>query len=390
MRFQLLLIFLLSLCLRIEGRPVQAQEGSPAQGYQPETDTLRLSGEAHLRNVRQLTFGGNNAEAYWSYDGDRLIFQSDWRQINGQGCDQQFIMSSAGAHSTDEKEYTLVSTGEGRTTCGYFLPDGRLLYASTHAGNSACPTPPEAEPGVYAWPLYDTFDIYITESDGSNPRVLIGGDGYDAEATVGPDGRYIVFTSTRNGDIDLYRYDMETQEILQLTDTLGYDGGAFFSSDGSRIVWRASRPEGDDADQYRELLGEGLVQPTEMDLFVANEDGSNPRQVIDLPGANWAPFFHPSGEKILFSSNHHRLDEGGRFFDLFMVNVDGSALTQITHGGVFNSFPMFSPDGTRLVFSSNRNNAREPSRDTNVFVADWIDEPEEVDIAFEEIQPTRP
>lgn len=365
-------------------RAAHAQDDAPSRDYQPGADTLRLAGEVHLRNIRQLTFGDNNAEAYWSYDGEHLIFQSDWRRINSQSCDQQFVMSADGARSANEKEYSLVSTGEGRTTCGYFFPDGRLLYASTHAASNACPTPPESDPGVYAWPIYDTYDIYIAEADGSNPQILIGGEGYDAEATVSPDGRYVVFTSTRSGDLELYRYDVETNDILQLTDELGYDGGAFFSPDGSQIVWRASRPEGEEADTYRDLLGQGLVQPTEMSLFVADADGSNARQVIDLPGANWAPFFHPSGEKIIFSSNHHRLDEGGRFFDLFMVNADGSDLEQITHGGIFNAFPMFSPDGTRLVFSSNRTRNREPSRDTNVFVADWVEDPKAIDITFRE------
>ncbi len=206
----------------------------------------------------------------------------------------------------------------------------------------------------------------------------------DAEATVSPDGRYVIFTSTRSGDLDLWRYDMETSETIQLTNTLGYDGGAFFSPDGSKIVWRASRPEGEAAANYRDLLSRDLVEPSQLDLYVADADGQNAYRVTDLPGANWAPFFHPSGERILFASNHHT--EGGRLFDLFLVNLDGTGLEQVTHSGTFDAFPMFSFSGDRLVFASNRNATRTPSRDTNIFVADWVDTPESVDSTFQTIE----
>jgi Tol biopolymer transport system component len=363
-------------------------DDGPASGiseaYDPATDSLRFAGEVHLRNVRQLTFGGNNAEAYWSFDDDQLIFQSDWAQINPQGCDQQFLMNADGTALGDSTQYLLVSSGEGRTTCGYFLPDDRIVYASTAAGDPACPTPPETAPGVYAWPLYPDYDIYVANKDGSNRELLIGSEGYDAEPTVSPNGRYIVFTSTRSGDLDLWRYDLETGETLQLTNSLGYDGGAFFSPDNSQIVWRASRPEGEDAERYRDLLMQNLVEPSRLDIYVADADGSNVRRVTDLPGANWAPFFHPSGERIIFASNHHT--EGGRLFDLFLVNLDGTGLTQVTHSGTFDAFPMFSFSGERLVFASNRNLARAPSRDTNVFVADWVETPTAVDSTFQTIE----
>jgi Tol biopolymer transport system component len=343
--------------------------------YDPAADSLRFPGEGHLRNVRQLTFGGNNAEAYWSFDDDRLIFQSDWDAINPQGCDQQFVMDAEpGA------DYTLVSTGRGRTTCGYFLPDGRVLYASTHAAGPACPTPVSSTMGRYVWSIFPEYDIYVAGADGTDPEVLVGGPGYDAEATVSPDGRYVVFTSTRDGDLDLYRFEIATGEVVRLTNTLGYDGGAFFSPDSRRLVWRASRPEGEDAARYRELLAQHAVEPGALNLFVADADGANVRQVTDLPGANWAPFFHPSGEKILFASNHH--GAGGREFALFMVNVDGTGLEQVTHSGTFEAFPMFSFDGTRLVFASNRRADRQPSRETNIFVADWVEAPEAVDEGF--------
>jgi len=348
---------------------------APAAGAGADTDSLRFPGETHLRNVRQLTFGGNNAEAYWSPDGERLIFQSDWDAINPQGCDQQFVMRVDGQPIAGDRRYDLVSTGLGRTTCGYYLHDGRVVYASTHGSSPACPTPASSEMGRYVWSIFPEYDIYVAGADGSSPRVLIGGAGYDAEATVSPDGRYVLFTSTRGGDLDLWKHDLETGETTQLTNTLGYDGGAFFSPDGSMIVWRASRPTGDAADSYRRLLGENAVEPSELDLFVARSDGSEARQLTDLPGANWAPFFHPSGRRILFASNHHALDGpgGGREFAIFSIGLDGTGLEQITHSGTFEAFPMFSPDGTMLAFSSNRRADGEVSLETNVFVADWVE-----------------
>lgn len=356
--------------------------GPRATDYDPAADSLRFAGEVHLRNIRQLTFGGNNAEAYWSFDDAQVIFQSDWSRINSQGCDQIYVMEPVA-----DPEYRLVSTGKGRTTCSYFLPEGRVLYASTHAALDACPPPVERR-GRYVWPIYDTYDIYTSQADGSDVQLLIGGEGYDAEATVSPDGKYIVFTSTRSGDLDLWRFERETGALLQLTSELGYDGGAFFSRDSRMIVWRASRPAGEQADTYRSLLSEGLVEPGAVNVFVASIDGSGARQVTDLPGANWAPFFHPDGTKIIFSSNHESAAGGGRpVFALYMVGIDGSGLVKITHSNTFDAFPMFSFEGTRLLFSSNRNASRTPSSDTNVFVADWIETPEAVDSSFAGLRP---
>jgi len=357
-----------------------------SEDYNPQTDSLRFTGEQHLRNIKQLTFGGNNAEAYWSFDDRQLIFQSDWDKINPQGCDQMFIMNADGSSLPNGEQYKLVSTGYGRTTCGYFLKDGRIVYASTHEADSSCPESVMFKDGKYVWPIYDSYDIYVADSDGSNLQKLIGGEGYDAEATASPDGKYIIFTSTRSGDLELWRYELKTGEYLQLTDELGYDGGAFFSPDSRKIVWRASRPKGQAAADYRELLAQGLVEPKELNIFVADIDGKNIKQVTDLPGANWAPFFHPSGRKILFCSNYHSQEYGGRLFDIFMINLDGTGLEQITHSGTFDAFPMFSIDGKKLVFASNRNVDRMESRVTNIFVADWIDEPTEVDVNFKSIK----
>ncbi len=341
--------------------------------YDMAADSLRFEGEPFFRNIRQLTFGGNNAEAYWSADSKQLIFQSDWSEINSQGCDQIYVMNADGSNvNPDGTKYDLVSTGRGRTTCAYFLDEDRIVYGSTHEANAACPPPVfRSTTGKYVWPVYDSYDIYTANQDGSETELLIGGPGYDAEATVSPDGRYVIFTSTRSGDLELYRYDVETKETLQLTTELGYDGGAFFSPDSKKIVWRASRPTGEAAADYKELLANGLVEPTELNIFVADADGSNVIQVTDLEGANWAPFFHPDGKSIVFTTNHHMMETDPRVFDVFTVGVDGTGLKQVTKSGMFDGFPMFSPDGKQIAFSSNRNNGG--TSDTNVFVAEWVD-----------------
>lgn len=359
-----------------------SREAGPA-AYDPDSDSLRFAGETHLRNIRQLTFGGNNAEAYWSPDGTQLTFQSDFSGLTGQGCDQIFVMNADGSARPSGRHYDRVSTDTGRTTCSYFMPDGRVLFASTHAAAPECPAEVMFEDGRYVWPVYPEYDIYTANQDGSDVKPLISGPGYDAEATVSPDGRWVVFTSTRSGDLELWRYDLHSGEVLQLTDGLGYDGGAFFSHDSQKIVWRADRPGEEEAEVYQSLLERNLVQPSELDIWVANSDGSEAVQVTSLEGANWAPYFHPDDRRILFTSNHHTMAEGGREFDVFMVSLDGSDLVRITHSGTFDAFPMFSPDGTRLVFASNRNASRTPTRETNIFVAEWVDQPTDVDLGFD-------
>ncbi len=352
--------------------------------YNPSTDSLRFSGEHHLRNLKQLTFGGNNAEAYWSFDSKQLVFQSDWEEINLQGCDQIFVMNADGSELTNGNKYQLVSTGKGRTTCAYFLKgDKKIVYASTHETDENCPETQMFVDGKYVWPIYSSYNIYSANPDGTDQQILISSDSYDAEATVSPDGKYMIFTSTRTGDLELWRYEFASGNLLQLTDKLGYDGGAFFSHDSKKIVWRASRPVGEAEAQYKELLVQGLVEPTALNIFTADIDGKNVVQVTDLAGANWAPFFHPSDKKILFCSNHHSQKEGGRLFDIFMVDLDGGNIEQITHSGTFDAFPMFSPDGKRIAFASNRQADGNPTRATNVFVADWIEKPEKVDTEFQ-------
>ena len=164
--------------------------------------------------------------------------------------------------------------------------------------------------------------------------------------------------------------NIDGTDVKQITNELGYDGGAFFSPDGSKLIFRASRPKTEeDIKIYKDLLAEELVMPTDMELFICNADGSDMRQLTDMGSANWCPFFHPSGEKVIFASNH--ASEKGYPFNLYMINIDGTGLEQISEDGVFDAFPVFSNDGKHLVFSSNRNNGG--GRDTNLFVAEWKD-----------------
>lgn len=248
------------------------------------------------------------------------------------------------------------------------MPNGKdILYASTHAANDSCPPVPHIK-GKYLWPVYDSYDIYVADPKGKIIKQLTNTPGYDAEATVSPKGDKIVFTSTRSGDIELWVMDIDGKNVKQITNELGYDGGAFFSPDGKKIVYRASRPKTEEeVKEYKEFLSQGLVAPTNMEIFVCDADGKNVQQITRLGKANWAPFFHPSGKKIIFSSNHH--SQKGYDFQLYMINLDGTGLEQITNQSLFNAFPMFSPNGKKLIFSSNRNNGG--TRDTNLFIADW-------------------
>ena len=340
--------------------------GDAAAEQKPSVDTLKLEGESHLKNVNQLTFGGDNAEAYFSYNNEYLIFQAS-NENWGASCDQIFYMPISGYKG---EKPPMLSTGLGRTTCSYFLPgDTTILYASTHKGSEECPEVPRSVDGKYVWPIYESFDIYVADLQGNILKQLTNQPGYDAEATISPDGKKIVFTSTRSGDLELYTMNLDGSEVTQVTDQLGYDGGAFFSPDSKKLVFRSSRPKTEEAiNNYKSLLAKGVVQPTDMEIYTCNVDGSDLQQITNLGNANWAPYFHPSGEKILFSTNHHA--QSGRQFNIFSINLDGSGLQQITFDKTFDAFPMFSPDGTKLVFSSNRNNGG--GRSTNVFIADWV------------------
>lgn len=337
---------------------------------QAVSDTLHYADEKHFKNIQQLTFGGDNAEAYWSYDGKKIIFQRT-NAKEGILCDQMFIgnIPAAGEKFT----YKMVSSGKGRTTCGYFLPDGKhVVYASTHLGADTCPPPPDRAKfgNRYIWPVYESYDIFLATTDGKIVKQLTEEPGYDAEATLSPDGKTMLFTSIRNGDLDLYTMDLKTYKVKQLTTELGYDGGAWFSPDGKKIVWRASRPKTpEEIKEYKELLAQGMVAPTKMEVFVANADGTDVKQVTQLGQANWAPNFTPDSKHIIFCSNHEY--KRGFPFNMYLVNLDGSGLEKISRDKGFDAFPMFSPDGKKIIFASNRNNGG--TRDTNLFVADWLE-----------------
>ena len=324
-------------------------------------DQLGLPGEKHLRNIKQLTFGGENAEAYFSADGKQLIFQST---RDGRACDQIYTMN------VDGSNVKMISNGEGRTTCSYFFPGGkRVLYSSTHLGDKQCPPRPDYSRG-YVWAVYPNFDIFTANPDGSSPKQLTTTPGYDAETTITLDGKKLVFTSKRDGDLDIYSMDADGKNVKRLTNELGYDGGPFWSYDGKQIVYRAHHPKTDDAKaEYTALLKDNLIQPSVLEIWVMNADGSNKRQVTSNGKANFGPYFFPDGKRIIFASNID--DPRGRNFDLYMINVDGSGQERITFSPAFDGFPMFSPDGKKLVFASNRN--AKVQGETNVFIADWVE-----------------
>jgi Tol biopolymer transport system component len=333
-------------------------------------DTLQYPSETHLKNVQQLTFGGDNAEAYFSFDNKWIIFQRT-KANEGILCDQIFIGKVP--KQGEKFEYKMVSTGKGRTTCGAFLKDGKhIIYASTHLGADTCPPVPDRKKygNKYIWPLYDSYDIFMADLNGKIVKQLTTSKGYDAEATISPDGKMMLYTSDKDGDIDLYMMDLKTGNEKRITNTVGYDGGSWFSPDGTKIIWRASRPKTEEEiKEYKDLLAENLVAPTNMEVYVANVDGSNVRQVTKFGQANWAPYFMPDNKRIIFASNHEY--KRGFPFNLYTINEDGSGLKKISHDNGFDAFPMFSPDGKKLIFCSNRNNGG--TRDTNVFIADWAE-----------------
>lgn len=313
----------------------------------------------HLSNLRQLTFGGQNAEAYWSPDGRRLIFQTTRPPYD---CDQIYIMNRDGS------DQRLISTGKGRCTCGYFLRDGKhIVYASTHEAGEACPTPPDRSKG-YLWGVFPGYDIFLATDTGQILKKLTNTPGYDAEATVNWKKDRIVYTSLSSGDLDLWTMRTDGSHKTRITTRPGYDGGAVFSRDGKKLVWRANHPKAPEAiARYQELLTQNLTAPMKMELMISDANGRNVRQLTSFGCASFAPTFSPDGRKILFASNKHACDS--RRFELFLINTDGSGLEQVTNFDGFSSFPEFSPDGRQLVFCSDRN--AKSRYEFNIFTADW-------------------
>jgi TolB protein len=364
----------LFLCISFFGCKQNRPKEEPKEFYQSpqrKKDTLdvdyKYPEEKHFKHLKQLTFGGNNAEAYFSFDDKSFSFQSDnagW----GLKCDQIFYFPLRDGDMRDKKPQ-LISTGAGRTTCAYFLPgDSEILFASTHKGDKECPVVPQRTDHKYVWPVYESYDIYVADLKGHIKRQLTNSPGYDAEATVSPKGDKIVFTSTRSGDLELWTMNLDGTNLHQVTHELGYDGGACFSPDGEKLVFRASRPKTpQDQKEYKDLLKQGQVMPIKLELFTCNVDGTELKQITNLGKANWAPCYHPSGNKIIFASNY--AGSKGFNFNLYTINTDGANIEKITNDSVFAAFPMFSRDGKHLIFSSNRHNGG--THDTNLFMADW-------------------
>ena len=320
-----------------------------------------LPQEKHLRNVRQLTFGGQNAEAYWNYDGTQLVFQTRQPEYP----DEQIVTMNA-----DGSNKRLVSTGKGRCTCGYFTPDGTKIYfSSTHEKDQGAQKALDFSKG-YVWMVNPNMSLYRCQPNGLGLEKLIDKNTYVAETTIDPNGNYIVFTSDFQGDLEIYRANMDGTGIRRLTRNVGYDGGPFVSWDGKKIVYRRYDLKNQkEVDDYKSLLKEHLVRPSQLEIYMMDADGSHNRRITNLESASFAPFLHPDGKRIIFCSNLG--DKKGREFELWMINTDGTGLERITYSPEFDGFPMFTRDGKRIVFASNRHG--KVRGETNIFVADWVD-----------------
>jgi len=358
--FVISIVISLSLIGCVNEKTETVVSGKKSVVSEKQAEVTIFEGETHFKNIRQLTFGGENAEAYFSYNADKLIFQSKRDDLQ---CDAIFTMD------VDGSNVKMVSLGKGATTCSFIAPDYKsIIYASTHLGGDECPSKPDMSKG-YVWALYKSYDIFSADPDGSFIVRLTDTPGYDAEAVYSPKGDKIIFTSVRTGDLELFLMDPDGSNVEQLTDTPGYDGGAFFSLDGEWICWRASRPQGEELTDYVDLLKNGLIRPSKLEIYVMNLKELKPIQLTSNGAANFGPYFHPSGEKVIFVSNMD--DPQHRNFEMYMVDINTKEIERLSYNPTFDGFPMFSHDGKKLVFASNRNNSR--PHETNIFIADWVD-----------------
>lgn len=361
MKKSAVLLLFVALCSLIFAAEPPHGSGAPT----PTTAPLWYDGESHVQNVKQLTFGGENAEAYFSADGKWLVYQATRDSFH---CDQIFT------RNLEDNSEHLVSTGAGATTCSFFVPGtDELVFCSTHEHGAECPIKPDRSLG-YVWGLFE-FDVYKCKRDGSDLKKLTTAAGYDAEAAVSPDGKEVVFTSGRDGDLELYKMNIDGTNQTRLTHTIGYDGGPFFTPDGKNIVYRAFHPKtAEEYTKWKSLWANQAVSPVRLELWLMDTDGNNQRQITNLNSASFCPYMHPNGEWIIFTTNWADSLGNKRMpnFDLFRVHPDGSNLERVTYGPTFDGFPMWSYDGKKLVWASNRGESKSMGN-TNIFIADWIE-----------------
>jgi TolB protein len=324
--------------------------------------------DRHMKNVTQLTFEGDNGEAYFSPDNGKLIYQSS---RGGYGCDKIWVMNIDGS---DKRR---LSPDHGAHTCSFFFPDGKkIIFASTSHLPGDCPPRPKLSRGAhFIWPLFP-YDIFVANADGSGLKKITDNPKYDAEPIVSADGKQIVFGSQRYGDFDIYIMNADGSNVRRLTDKVGYDGGPWFSPDGKKIVWRAWYPETqEELALWRDCMEKNYIIGVPLDLWIMDVDGTNKVRLTQNGATNWSPSYHPDGKRLIFSSNmddwHEDIQKFGHNFELYLINIDGTELERITFNNVFDSFPMFSHDGKKLAFASNRNPQK--PRATDIFIADWVE-----------------
>ena len=325
-------------------------------------ESLIFPGEKHFANMKQLTFEGEYAEAYFNSDGTKLIYQG---HIGADNCDQIYIMD------LETGESKMVSTGDGVTTCSYFkYPcDDKIVYASTHAATPDCLKKTTGGHSV-AYRIHSEYDVFLANPDGSDLTPLTDSWGYDAECAFSPDGTSIVWTSLASGDLELWKMNSDGSHKIRLTDEIGYDGGPFFSSDNRKICYRAYHPtSSDEMAEYKDLIKKDMVKSYPLQLWVMNADGTGKMQVTDNGKTNFCPFFAPGDDRLIFATNY--MSESPMDFNLWIVDLDGSNLERLSYSKTFDGFPMFSPDGKKLAFISGRN--QKAPRDFNIFICDWVE-----------------